>query len=151
DALRIAAEKAERREGLQEADRLYARALEIVGDEHAATAAELCLRRARILAALGSLDESCERFRAAAAEGECLGWANWRGAAQVGLGNALKELGRGEEARVALVDAHAIAEETFDARLEVLALFELAEVKRDFSGETDAAVMDLERALELAA
>ena len=30
-------------------------------------------------------------------------------------------------------------------------LFELAEVKRDFSGETDSAVGDLERALELAA
>src|SRR5262249_41273497 len=50
-----------------------------------------------------------------------------------------------------LLDAHAIAEETGDTRLEVLSLFELAEVKRDFSGETDSAVVDLERALELAA
>ena len=47
EALRIAAEKAERREGLQEADRLYARALELVGDEHPETAAGLRLRRAR--------------------------------------------------------------------------------------------------------
>src|SRR5262249_13761429 len=79
------------------------------------------------------------------------GWEELRGAALVGLGNALQKQGRGEEARFALADAKAIAEEKRDTRLEVLALFELAEVKRDFSGETDSAVVDLERALELAA
>ena len=61
--LRAAAEKAERREGLQEADRLYERALELVDDEHPETAVELRLRRGRVLAALGRLDEAVDRFR----------------------------------------------------------------------------------------
>jgi tetratricopeptide (TPR) repeat protein len=86
-----------------------------------------------------------------AAEAAAAGWAELRGAALVGLGSVLQKQGRGEEARFALIDAQAIAEETGDTKLEVQTLFELSELKRDFSGEPEAAVVDLERAVELAA
>src|SRR5581483_6364248 len=55
------------------------------------------------------------------------------------------------EARAHVLEAHAIAEELGDGRLEVRTLFELAEIDRDFRGEVDVAVETLERALELAA
>ena len=55
DALMHAAEKAERREGIREADRYYARALELVGDDASEQALELRLGRAGTLNTLGEL------------------------------------------------------------------------------------------------
>jgi class 3 adenylate cyclase/tetratricopeptide (TPR) repeat protein len=151
EALRVAAEKAERREGLHEADAFYSRALELVGDEEApVAAAELRLGRARILSALGRLHEACDRFRTVAADAGALGREDLRGVALVGLGNVLQKQGRGEEARFHVVDARKVAEATGDTRLEVQALFELSELDRDFAGDVDTAVVELERALELA-
>ncbi len=151
EALRAAALKAERREGLREADRLYERALRLVSDDYPEIAVELRLRRARVLAALGDLDEAGERFRAVAADAGVVGRADLRGAALVGLGNVLQKQGRGEEARVSLGDANAIVEETGDTKLQVQTLFELATLARDFAGDHELAVSELERALELAA
>src|SRR5205807_9618181 len=48
-ALMRAAEKAERREGIREADRFYARALELVGDTDSEIAIDLRLRRGKTL------------------------------------------------------------------------------------------------------
>src|SRR5262249_61292889 len=53
DALMRAAEKAERREGIREADRYYARGLELVGDEMNEQSVELRLGRAGTLHTLG--------------------------------------------------------------------------------------------------
>ncbi len=149
--LRAAAEKAERREGLREAERLYERALELVSEEQPETAIELRLRLARLLAALGRLEEATERFDAVASEAASFGRADLRGAALVGLGNALQKQGRGAGALLPLADAKAIAEETGDTRLQVQTLFELAQANRDFHGELDVAVEQLAQALELAA
>ncbi len=150
DALRVVAEKAERREGLQEADRLYERALDLVAGEHPETAVGLRLRRARILGALGRLDEAGERFRSVAADAASLGRADVRGAALVGLGNTLQKQGRGAEAGAPLAEARAIAEQSDDRKLQVATLFELAELNRDFRGQIDVAVDELTQALELA-
>jgi class 3 adenylate cyclase/tetratricopeptide (TPR) repeat protein len=151
DALRAVAEKAERREGLQEADRLYERALDLVAGEHPETATELRLRRARVLGALGHLDEARERFLSVAADAASLGLADVRGAALVGLGNTLQKQGRGAEAGAPLADARAIAEETGDMTLQVATLFELAELNVDFLGRIEVAVEELTQALGLAA
>ena len=151
EALRAAALKAERREGLREADRFYERALELVADEYPETAVELRLRRGRVLAALGSLDEAGERFLSVASDAATLGRRDLRGAALVGLGNVLQKQGRGADARLPLVDAIAIAEETGDTKLQVQTLFELAQFDVDFAGDHDLAVAELERALDLAA
>ena len=151
DALRAAAEKAERREGLREADRLYERALDLVDGDYAEIAVELRLRRGRVLASLGNLADACERFVSVAADAATLGRSDLRGAALVGLGNALQKQGRGAEARPPLADAIAIAEETGDTRLQALSLFELAQLDNDFRGERDLAVEEVGRALALAA
>jgi class 3 adenylate cyclase/tetratricopeptide (TPR) repeat protein len=151
DALRAAAEKAERREGLREADSLYERALDLVDGEHAEIAVELRLRRGRALASLGNLEDACERFVSVAADAATLGRADLHGAALVGLGNALQKQGRGADARLPLADAITIAEATGDTRLEVRALFELAQLDNDFRGERALAVEELVRALALAA
>ena len=151
-ALSAAAEKAERREGLEEADRFYVRALElVVDDEHPETAAELRLGRARVLAAAGRLGDASERFRSVAVDADALGRHDLRGAALVGLGNALQKQGQPGEARTHVLEANEIAEEIGDRRLEARTLFELAEIDRDFRGEVNMAVETLERALELAA
>src|SRR5579859_1166399 len=151
-ALSAAAEKAERREGLEEADRFYVRALELVVDEeHPETAAELRLGRARVLAAAGRLGDASERFRSVAVDADALGRHDLRGAALVGLGNALQKQGQPGEARTHVLEANEIAEEIGDRRLEARTLFELAEIDRDFRGEVNMAVETLERALELAA
>ena len=151
-ALTTAAEKAERREGLEEADRFYVRALELVVDEeHPESAAELRLGRARVLAAAGKLEDATERFRSVAADAAGLGRRDLRGAALVGLGNALQKQGSPDEAHTYLLEAKSIAEEIGDRILEVRSLFELAEIDRDFRGEVPVAVETLEHALELAA
>ena len=150
DVLRVVAEKAERREGLQEADRLYERALDLLADEHQETAVGLRLRRARILGALGRLDEAGERFHMVAADAASLGRADVRGAALVGLVNTLQKQGRGAEAGAPLTEAQAIAEQSDDKRLQVATLFELAELDRDFRGRPDLAVGELTQALALA-
>jgi class 3 adenylate cyclase/tetratricopeptide (TPR) repeat protein len=151
EALSAAAHKAERREGLREADRLYERALALAGGQQPEIAVELRLRRTRVLAALGDLDEAGERFGAVASEAGVVGRADLRGAALVGLGNVRQKQGRGAEARVPLTDANAIAEETGDAKLQVQTLFELATLDHDFAGDHELAVSELEHALELAA
>ena len=55
EALMHAAEKAERREGIREADRYYARALELVGDEQVGAGARAAARPGRTLNTLGEL------------------------------------------------------------------------------------------------
>ena len=57
-ALSRAGEKAEAHEGMREADRFYARALDLVGDETAAT--ELRLRRANVMLVLGQAQTAVE-------------------------------------------------------------------------------------------
>ncbi len=151
ERLRAAAEKAERREGLQEADRLYERALELVDESHPEIAVELRLRRGRVLAGLGRLDDAVDRFESVAFDAGALGRSDLRGAALVGLGNALQKQGRGEDALLPLADAKAIAEETADTKLQVATLFELAEVNRDFQGRLDLAIEEVTQAIELAA
>jgi class 3 adenylate cyclase/tetratricopeptide (TPR) repeat protein len=151
EMLRTAAEKAERREGLLEADRLYARALELATTEHPETAIELRLRRARILGALGNLEQARESFVSVAADAEALDSTGVRGAALVGLGNTLQKLGRGAEALRPLDEARAVAEATGDRKLQVATLLELAQVNRDFLGQLELAVDELGQALRLAA
>src|SRR5262249_39463024 len=60
EALMQAAEKAERREGIREADRYYARALELLGDEQSEQALEVRLGRAGTLNKLGDVRQADE-------------------------------------------------------------------------------------------
>jgi class 3 adenylate cyclase/tetratricopeptide (TPR) repeat protein len=142
-ALARAAEKAERREGTAEADRFYARALDLVGEDQSEAVTELRLRRSRTLTALGQSKEATEVLRRVADEAVALSRPDLRGKALVGLANVAQKLGRATEARSHLTEAGAIALEVADPWLQVRTAYESAEIRADFEGEVDAAVDDL--------
>ena len=150
EALARAAAKAERREGTDEADRFYARALQLVGDDRTEAASELALRRARTLNALGRSNDAIELLRQVAEQARTLGRSDLRGQALVSLANVLQRLGRPGEAREYLGEAASIAASVDDPRLQVRTAFESAEIRADFEGQVDAAVDDLRRGLRTA-
>ena len=86
-ALMQAAEKAERREGIREADRYYARALELVGDEQSEQALELRLGRAGTLNRLGQLAGRGRAARRGRREAPAVGRPDLRGRALIGRAN----------------------------------------------------------------
>jgi tetratricopeptide (TPR) repeat protein len=143
EALARAAQKAERREGTAEADRFYARALDLVGEEQAEVVTELRLRRSRTLTALGQSKDAIEVLRRVADEALPLGRLDLRGHALVGLANVTQKLGRATEARGYLTEAGAMAIEVADPRLQVRTAYESGEIRADFEGDVDAAVDDL--------
>jgi tetratricopeptide (TPR) repeat protein len=143
EALARAAQKAERREGTAEADRFYARALDLVGEEQAEAVTELRLRRSRTLTGLGRSQEAIEVLQRVADEAVALGRSDLRGHSLVGLANVTQKLGRATEARSYLTEAGAIAIEVADQRLQVRTAYESGEIRADFEGEVDAAVDDL--------
>jgi tetratricopeptide (TPR) repeat protein len=150
EALMHAAEKAERREGMREAERFYTRALELVGDAHPATAAELRLRRARTTVALGDLRLGSAELEGVVVEAEHLGRPDLRCAALVQLGNVEQKRGRVSEARRHLLEAEGLAASVGDPRLEIRTRFELEELRADFDAEFEAAAESLRQALAMA-
>jgi class 3 adenylate cyclase/tetratricopeptide (TPR) repeat protein len=150
EALARAAEKAERREGTAEADRFYARALDLVGEEATERVIELGLRRSRTLTALGRSQEVTEVLHRVAEEARAVGRMDLRGYALVGLANVAQKLGRAREARGYLTEAVSIALEVGDRRLSVSTAYESAEIQADFEGEVDGAVDDLWLGLTMA-
>jgi predicted ATPase/class 3 adenylate cyclase len=145
-----AAEKAERREGLREAERFYARALELVGEDHPETGTELWLGRAGIFAALGELGRAASDLAEVAERARELGRADLRCAALVKLGNVYQKQGRAADAREVLLEAEAIAADLGDRGLEIRAAYELTALQGDFGGAFEQAIEDLQRALRLA-
>ena len=143
EALERAAQKAERREGTTEADRFYARALDLVGAESDEEVTHLRLHRSRTLTALGRLQEAIGLLERVAKEATPLGRPDLRGYALVMLANILQKLGRASEARGHLTEAREIAREVQDARLQVRTAYESAELRADFEGEVKAAVDEL--------
>ncbi|MGH2590926.1 MAG: adenylate/guanylate cyclase domain-containing protein, partial [Actinomycetota bacterium] len=150
DALSRAAEKAERREGTAEADRFFARALDLVGDEQDQAVTELRLRRSRTLIALGQSKEATEILRRVADEAVSFGRLDLQGRALVGLANVAQKLGHATQARGHVSEAAAIADAIADAWLKVRTAYESAAIRADFEGEVDGAVGDLSSGLETA-
>jgi len=150
DALQRSAQKAERHEGLREADRFYARALDLVGDGHPPLAVELKVRRGAILAALGDLRWADELLGEAADAAAELGRADLRCVALVELGDIDQRQGRAGEARRHLAEAHELAGQVGDPALETRAVFVLAALRADFDGEFDTAVEELRWAVGVA-
>jgi tetratricopeptide (TPR) repeat protein len=149
-ALAAAGAKAERREGIHEADRFYLRALDVVGSDSPETAAELRLRRARTLTALGRLSEATDLLSAVAEDARRLGRMDLRGQALVQMANVAQKVGQATDARRQLVEARAIAMDLGDLLLQVRAAYEAASLQADFEGAADAALDDLWLGLALA-
>ena len=150
DALGRAAEKAERRDGMREAERFCARALELVGDDYPETAIELQLRNGRALAALGSIERARERLAAVADAAPDLDRLDLRCSALILLANLDHRQGQAAEARSRLAEAETLAASTADHRLRIRAAFALAAVQGDFGAAFETALVHLERAISIA-
>ncbi len=151
DALARAADRAERREGAREAERYYARALDLLGEEDAQRATALRVRRGHALRALGQLRDAAALLDRAAEEAAALERSDLRAAALVALANVDAKQGRGADAKRRLVEAASLAEMAGDPALRVRASFEAAAVRAHFEGAIDPAIDELENALTVAA
>ena len=151
EALMRAAEKAERREGIREADRYYARALELVGDEQTEQTLELRLGRAGTLNTLGELSKANELLaaRLPTSRGVRARGSPGEGADRHGPTSRRSRAGlRRSEAYVA--EAEAIAADSGDTALVVRAAYRAAYVRWWFEEAGEAAVEDLRRGLAIA-
>jgi class 3 adenylate cyclase/tetratricopeptide (TPR) repeat protein len=150
EALTLAADKALRREGNQEAERFFARALAIVGPDQPVAALELRLHRGRALIQLGQLAEAREGLLQVATEAIALERLGLRCGALIELAMIDQVQGRAADCRRRLTEALQLAPEVGDRRLEIRAAIELAEFRADFEGEMEAAIEGLQEAVRLA-
>jgi class 3 adenylate cyclase/predicted ATPase len=150
EALMRAAAKAERREGFREAERFYTRALDLADEADVATRADLRYRRARMLVGRGDLKLARDELTDVAAAAADADRPALRCGALLTLANVDWKQGLAAEERPRLAEAAAIAKEIGDRRLEILASFELANVRAWFDAEATAGVDDLRRTVERA-
>ena len=148
-ALANAARRAELREGLREARRYYARALDVLGDTYPETAVELRLRRAIAMAELGDLKGASEELFEVDRRAALCGRPDVRAEALVAHADIDQRQGRATEAHDRLARADAIARETDDRRLRVKAAFILSALRADLEGQFVSAVEELRRALTI--
>jgi class 3 adenylate cyclase/tetratricopeptide (TPR) repeat protein len=150
DALARSAEKAQRREGWREAGRYYARALDLLRDDHPERSLELQLPRARARVGLGELREGCDELLAVCEQAGRLGRSDLRALALVSLANVDHRQGRPSDGRRRISEASRLATQIGDRRLQVRASFCVAAIRGDYDGEHAAAVKDLRRAISVA-
>jgi class 3 adenylate cyclase/tetratricopeptide (TPR) repeat protein len=144
-----AGEKAEGREGIREADRFYARALDLADDQPGARL-DLRLRRARMLVAQGELRKAHAQLTEIADEGTALERPDLRAVSLVSLANVDWKQGGGGNWRAWLAEAGDIAASTGDRRLEIRVAYESAYLEAWFEASAQAAVDETREALALA-
>jgi class 3 adenylate cyclase/tetratricopeptide (TPR) repeat protein len=142
--------RAERREGYREAERFYARALDVVGHEEPELLAKTQLHHAGALVALGELARASEELVDVADHARQLGRLDLRAAALVELGDIDQRQGRAADARRRLDEATVLAADLGDRRLQVRAAFVFAGLRADFFGAYEEATADLRRSVALA-
>jgi predicted ATPase/class 3 adenylate cyclase len=151
DALKHSAQKAERREGLREADRFYTRGLDLLDGQYPEASVELRLRRGATLTQLGELVEADRLLAGVADEARARGRLDLRCAALVELGDIDQRQGRAMEARQQLIEAGELAQQLGQPTLEIRAAFVLAALRADFDGTFEEAIDDLRHAVAVAA
>ncbi len=148
-ALTRAGEKAERREGMREAERFYIRALELVDDEHE-LALELKLRRARMLIQRGKVEQAVELLGPIAEQAREAGRDELRCEALIALAHVDHRQGRTRQAQRRLTEAQELAAKVADRCLQIRAAYHLAGVKGDVPGAFEDAMDELMRAIGIA-
>jgi class 3 adenylate cyclase/tetratricopeptide (TPR) repeat protein len=148
-ALSRAAEKAERREGIREAERYWARALALA-EPGSTTALELTLKHAQALATLGWLERAAELLDEVERSAAQKGLGDIRCGALLALVSIDRKQGRGERSRRHLQAAEELAAKTRDMRLRVRTAFERGQAGAWFEGTGDSAIDDLLGGLALA-
>jgi class 3 adenylate cyclase/tetratricopeptide (TPR) repeat protein len=151
DALASAADRAERREGLREAERYYARALVLLGEGEPERATAIRVRRGIAMRGLGELRDAATVLAQAAEEAGALGRADLRCAALVALANIDAKQGRPTDAKRRLAEATSLADAVGDPVLRIRAAFESSAVRAHFEGAIDPAIAELDIALRTAA
>jgi tetratricopeptide (TPR) repeat protein len=147
-ALSHAGHKAEAHEGMREADRFYARALDLVGEE-AEEAIELRLRRANTLIVLGQAAKALEVLVPIADEARAAGRLDLTCEALLYLATIDDRQGRIGDAVERLDEALQLAVRAGDRRLQIRAAFALASAK-DYLGAAEEALEELGRAISIA-
>jgi tetratricopeptide (TPR) repeat protein len=145
-----AAEKAERREGIREADRFYARALELLGGAETEQAAEVKLGRAKTLNLLGDLQPADDLLVRVSDGAPSLGRADLHARALIERSKIAQKRGRATEARTYTSAAEEIAGHVGDRLLQVRAIYVGAYIRAWFEDAGEAAVEDARRALAMA-
>jgi predicted ATPase/class 3 adenylate cyclase len=149
-ALMRAAEKAERREGIREADRYYARALDLIGDAETEQALEVKLGRAGTLNTLGDL-QTAEEYLTVVSDGAvAAGRDDLQAKALIARSNIEAKQGRAADARAHITEAESIARRSGDRSLQVRAMYRAAYVRWWFEDAGEAAVEDFRRGLAIA-
>lgn len=147
DALARAGERAERREGFREAERFYARALDVLGTADTEQRLGLRLRRGLVLKALGELGQASAELLEVERRALVLERLDLRCEALVALANIDGKQGRPADARRRLEEAEAIVRVIANPRLMVQQAFEQSGFRAHFDGATDAAIADLRRVM----
>jgi class 3 adenylate cyclase/tetratricopeptide (TPR) repeat protein len=150
ETLSRAARKSERRQGYREAERYYARALDVVQGDHSELLTETQLRHAVALAALGELTKAGEELAGVVDQARALGRMDLRSAALIELGDIDQRQGRAAAGRRRLDEARRLATEHGDRFAQIRAEFVLAGLRADFDGRFEDAVADLRRSVGLA-
>jgi class 3 adenylate cyclase/tetratricopeptide (TPR) repeat protein len=149
-ALATAARRAERREGLHEAERYYTRALDVLGDAHPDLQLELRLRRADIMMMVGRLKEASEELEEVAEAAPNLERPDVECEALLLLGDIDQRQGRLSDAHDRLAEAQRLASVTENAYLQVKVAFVLATFVADNEGQPENAVESLRAAVATA-
>jgi predicted ATPase/class 3 adenylate cyclase len=149
EALSRAAEKAERREGIREAERYYARALALV-EKGSHRELELSLRHAQALATLGELERASAQLVEVEREAAEAGLEDVRCGALLALVSIDRKLGRGGDSRRHLDAADRFACASRDVRLRIRAAFERAQAGAWFDGIGEAELANLREGLAMA-
>jgi class 3 adenylate cyclase/tetratricopeptide (TPR) repeat protein len=149
ETLTLAAEKAERREGLREAERFYARALDLT-DPDDNSALDLRLRHGRALIALGDFRQATEELVQLRDAATAAGDDRIRSGALIALANIHGKQGRGAEALELLDDARRLAAACRDPALQIRVAYEVSFARGWFEDAATDAVADLRWAVALA-
>ncbi len=147
EALARAAAKAERREGHREAERFYARALDLA--EEPQSRLELRLKRCRSLTSLGELRVANDELLELAEETLAAGREDLRCATLIALANIESKQGRASDGRDHVMDAQRLAKHIGDRRLEIRARYESADLRAWFEGEDRETIEDLRAGLAI--
>ena len=149
-ALEAAGEKSERREGVREAERFFARALALLGDSFPETALDLKLRRARILSGLGRYEEAMDEMRQTADRALELRHDEVRCTALLTLAQMEVLLEHASDARSDIKEADALARRLSDPLLRIRVLWIEAQIQDRLDGQPSATVDTLRTAIALA-
>ncbi len=148
-ALCAAAEKTKRREGWREAERYFARALELV-DEDDELALELRVRRSGALIGLGKVKEAVEVALPTKKQALAAGRLELAAEAMITLCHIAHRQGRAGDAAELVGELQSIASELGDRRLQLRARFMFAAVRGDMEGAFTEALDELAHGIALA-